>query len=113
MPKESLTFELPTEPSEALTTARRLVTERGWTVESVATRKVVARRAMRATSWAITIELSLADAGTGTQVTANGKIGGWGPIQRKQLVRAMEGLRSSMEFEASTQTQADTGAEQR
>jgi hypothetical protein len=65
---------------------------------------------MRSTAWPITIELSFADAGTGTQVTANGKIGGWGPLQRRYLVRAMDEFRASMEFQVSTQAPADPSA---
>jgi hypothetical protein len=110
MPKHSMTFEVPATPSEALLMARRLVAERGWSVESLTDGRLVTRRAMRASSWPITIELSVADTGAGAQVTADGKIGGWGPIQRKQLVGAMAELRASFEFEASAQPQPDSRA---
>jgi hypothetical protein len=113
MPKDSMTFELPTTSSEALTIARRLVAERGWSVESVTDGRIVTRRAMRASAWPITIELAFAGAGAATRVTADGRIGGWGPLQRRQLTGAMNELRASFEFEASTQLRADTRAEQR
>jgi hypothetical protein len=103
MPKKSMSFDVPTKPSEAFTIARQLVAERGWSVESVADGRLVTRRGMRMTAWPVTIELSFADAdaGAGARVTADGKIGGWGPIQRKNLVGVMDELRASMEFEVS------------
>lgn len=75
--------------------------------------RLVGRRGVRGTTWPITIELSFADAGVNTQVTVNGKIGGWGPIQRKAVVGAMDELRASIEFEVSKRPQADTHAEPR
>ena len=111
MPLESMTFELPTSAADALAIARRLVAERGWSVESVTDGRLITRRAMRASAWPITIELSFADAGAGACVKADGKIGGWGPIQRRHLARAMDELRASFEFEASTRPQADSHAE--
>jgi hypothetical protein len=113
MPKQSMTFELPTNPSESLTIARQLVVERGWSVESLTSGRLVSRQAMRTTTWPVKIELLFAGAGAGSQVTANGKVGGWGPIQRRHLVRAMDELRASMEFQASTAPEPDAAAEQR
>jgi hypothetical protein len=109
MPKESMTFEVPAGPSAALVAARRIVVERGWTVEAVDGARVVARRGMRASTWPIVIELSFADARSGgssragTRVTANGKIGGYGPIQRRGLRQAMDAFRASLEFDASAE----------
>jgi hypothetical protein len=101
MPKHSITFELPAEPSQAVTIARRTVAERdGWSVDSVADGRLVTRRGMRATAWPITLELVFVGAGPGTLVTADGKIGGWGPLQRKSLVRAMGELQGAMELDA-------------
>jgi hypothetical protein len=108
MPKQSTTFELPATPSEALAIARRLVAERGWSVESITDGRLVTRRAMRASSWPITIELSFAGAAEGTRVAAAGKIGGWGPIQRRHLIRAMDELRASFAFEATLRATSGT-----
>jgi hypothetical protein len=101
MPRNSETLELPTDPSATHDIARRLVVERGWSVEAVTAGRLVARRAMRASTWPITVEFSFAAADRGTSVTLDGKIGGWGPLQRKALVRAMDELRASLEFEAT------------
>jgi hypothetical protein len=102
MPKHSVTFTVATAPDAALEAARRIVVERGWSVEALTEGRLVARRAMRASTWPITVELRFApeDASAGTQVEADGRIGGIGPIQRRALVRALGDLQASVAFEA-------------
>ena len=98
-----MTFELAAAPPDALAIARKLVVERGMSIQTVQPGRVVGREAMRVLSahWPITLELTFAEAAAGTQVTANGKIGGYGPIQRRALGKALEELRTSMEFDAT------------
>jgi hypothetical protein len=57
---------------------------------------IVAKRGMQGVSWAVEITFQLTVDDTGTTILANGSIGGYGPMQQKELNKCAESILATL-----------------
>jgi TM2 domain-containing membrane protein YozV len=57
---------------------------------------IVAKRGMQGVSWAVEITFQLTGDDTGTTILANGSIGGYGPIQQRELNKCAESILATL-----------------
>jgi hypothetical protein len=104
VPTEQDSFSLPGNPDAMLQLCRRVIVERGWSVEEVAAGHITGRVGARPFTWPQMIRLDFEDAEDSTRVLVSAEIGGWGSIQRRALRKNMMALRETLEFEAGQTT---------
>ena len=88
MPKYFQSFLLPSSPEQAMLQCRQALGEVGWTIKAVQPDCIVAsegRIRLTSVTWPAKVILRVAGGQRGTEISLDGSVGGWGPIQSNHL----------------------------
>lgn len=101
--KEQLQFRVGRGSEAVHDLCRRIISERGWSVDELSATNITARTGPPGTAWKwapLTIRISLQEAGSETLLSLDavwpGKVG---PYARKQVMKKLVAFRESLEFE--------------
>jgi hypothetical protein len=97
MPRDRIEFEVAATLQDALDACRTAAESEGWTAEGNGPHRVQLRKGMGGTTWPIKLDVNLAPVtDEDTSVRVDGRVGGWGPIQKRALGEALNTLQSQV-----------------
>jgi hypothetical protein len=107
MPSDRIEFQLGIPVEDALAACRAVAERKGWAVEAAGPHRLAMKQGMKLNNYAVKMDAILAPTGGGdTTVRVDGRIAGWGPIQKKALREALNSFQSEALASAPSRPEA-------
>ena len=97
MPRDRIEFVVPATLRDTHNACRAAAEGQRWSVQSDEAHRLQFKQGIGATSWAVRLDVNLAPVSDrATTVRVDGRVGGWGPIQKRALADALNTLQSNV-----------------
>jgi hypothetical protein len=97
MPKDRIEFDVSATVQDALDALRAAAERKGWSVQAGGPHRLQLKQGMNMTAYAVKLDVNLVPStDRATTIRVDGRVDGWGPIQKRALGEALNSLQSEV-----------------